>query len=58
MILDNLNTPSTKVILDKDLSQKASLEIHARRWLHELVANVSMIAMGLENIDHEFSPED
>ena len=39
-------------------SEKASLEINARRWLHELVANISMIAMGRENIDHESSPEE
>ena len=57
-VLDNLNTPSTKFILDKDLSEKASLEIHARRWLHELVANISMIAMGLEDMHHQSSPEE
>ena len=57
-VLDNLNTPSTKFILDKDLSEKASLEIHARKWLHELVANISMIAMGREDIDHQSSPEE
>ena len=56
--LDNLNTPSTKFIIDKDLSEKASIEIHARRWLHELIANISMIAMGRENIDYDSSAED
>ena len=56
--LDNLNTPSTQFILDKDLSEESSLQIHARRWLHELVANISMIAMGRENIDYESSPEE
>ena len=56
--LDNLNTPSTKFIIDKDLSEKASIEIHARRWLHELIANISMIAMGRENIDYDSSPEE
>ncbi len=50
--LDNLNTPSTKFILDSDLSAQASLEINARKWLHSLVANISMIAMGRENLDH------
>ena len=57
-VLDNLNTPSTKFIIDKDLSEKASIEIHARKWLHELIANISMIAMGLENIDYESSTEE
>jgi len=56
--LDNLNTPSTKFIIDKDLSEKASIEIRARRWLHELIANISMIAMGRENIDYDSSPEE
>ena len=56
--LDNLNTPSTKFIIDKDLSEEASIEIHARRWLHELIANISMIAMGRENIDYDSSPEE
>ncbi|MEC7435726.1 MAG: glutamate--cysteine ligase, partial [Candidatus Thermoplasmatota archaeon] len=56
--MDNLNTPSTKFIIDKDLSEKASIEIHARRWLHELIANISMIAMGRENIDYDSSLEE
>ena len=57
-ILDNLNTPSTKFILEEDLSEKSLTEVHARKWLHELVANISMIAMGRENIDHQSSPEE
>ncbi|MBA45406.1 MAG: hypothetical protein CMB31_02315 [Euryarchaeota archaeon] len=57
-ILDNLNTPSTKFILDHDLSKEASLQVINRRWLHTLVANISMIAMGMENLDYVSSLED
>mgnify|MGYP003312171124 CR=1 FL=1 len=49
---------STKIINEEDLSEKSLTEVHARKWLHELVANISMIAMGRENIDHQSSPEE
>ena len=55
---DNLNTPSTQFILETDLSEKASSEINSRKWLHTLIANISMIAMGRENLDYVSSEDD
>ena len=56
--LDNLNTPSTQFILEKDLSEKSSSQINSRKWLHKLIAEISMIAMGKENLDYDSSGDD
>ena len=54
-VLDNLNTPSTRFILDSDLSPEAESLVIGRRWLHTLVAEISMIAMGREMQSHDSS---
>ncbi len=54
--LDNLNTPSTRFILDSDLSSEAESIVLGRRWLHTFVAEISMIAMGKEMLTHQ-SPD-
>lgn len=51
-VLDNLNTPSTRFILDDDLSAEDASTIIGRRWLHLLVAEISMLAMGREMTDY------
>ncbi len=51
-VLDNLNTPSTRFILDADLSAEDASTIIGRRWLHSLVAEISMLAMGREMSDY------
>ena len=51
-VLDNLNTPSTRFILDTDLSAEDASTIIGRRWLHSLVAEISMLAMGREMSDY------
>ena len=54
-VLDNLNTPSTQFLLFDDLSSQASKLVNSRRWLHKLVADISMIAMGLEEENYASS---
>jgi len=53
--LDNLNTPSTRFILDSDLTDEAESIMISRRWLHTLIAEISMIAMGREMLNHPSS---
>lgn len=56
--LDNLNTPSTSFILDSDLDEESRKKILSRRFLHQTLAEISMIAMTLEAANHSGSDSD